>query len=83
MKVLRQNRDSARLARAAAADYGTGAIIAAALVATAAERERRAKPRAGLSGVGADQLAEALPKDLEANLPTIEQIERELGDTGE
>jgi predicted nuclease of restriction endonuclease-like (RecB) superfamily len=34
-------------------------------------------------GIAEYQLAEALPKDLEANLPSIEQIERELGDTGE
>jgi hypothetical protein len=27
--------------------------------------------------------AKALPSDLEANLPSIEQIERELGDTDE
>jgi hypothetical protein len=31
-------------------------------------------------GIAEYQLAEALPKDLEANLPSIEQIERELGD---
>jgi hypothetical protein len=34
-------------------------------------------------GVAEYQLTEALPKDLEANLPSIEQIERELGDVGE
>ena len=33
-------------------------------------------------GVAAYQLVEALPKDLEANLPSIEQIERELGESG-
>lgn len=31
-------------------------------------------------GVAEYQLVESLPKDLEANLPSIEQIERELGD---
>jgi hypothetical protein len=30
-------------------------------------------------GVAAYQLVEALPKDLEASLPSVEQIERELG----
>jgi predicted nuclease of restriction endonuclease-like (RecB) superfamily len=34
-------------------------------------------------GIAEYQLAEALPKDLEANLPSIEQIERELGDADE
>ncbi|MFZ5892560.1 MAG: PDDEXK nuclease domain-containing protein [Myxococcota bacterium] len=34
-------------------------------------------------GVAEYQLAEALPKDLEANLPSIEQIERELGEVDE
>lgn len=34
-------------------------------------------------GIAEYQLAEALPKDLEANLPSIEQIERELGESGE
>jgi len=34
-------------------------------------------------GVAEYQLVEALPKDLEANLPSIEQIERELGETRE
>jgi hypothetical protein len=34
-------------------------------------------------GVAEYQLAAALPKDLEANLPSIEQIERELGDATE
>jgi predicted nuclease of restriction endonuclease-like (RecB) superfamily len=34
-------------------------------------------------GVAEYQLAEALPKDLEANLPSIEQIERELGEASE
>ena len=34
-------------------------------------------------GVAEYQLVEALPKDLEASLPSIEQIERELGETGE
>jgi hypothetical protein len=31
-------------------------------------------------GVAAYQLVDALPKNLEASLPSIEQIERELGD---
>lgn len=31
-------------------------------------------------GIAEYQLAEALPGDLEANLPSTEQIERELGD---
>jgi len=34
-------------------------------------------------GVAEYQLVEALPKDLEASLPSIEQIERELGDVAE
>lgn len=34
-------------------------------------------------GVAEYQLVEALPKDLEASLPSIEQIERELGEAGE
>jgi predicted nuclease of restriction endonuclease-like (RecB) superfamily len=34
-------------------------------------------------GVAEYQLVAALPKDLEANLPSVEQIERELGDTDE
>ena len=34
-------------------------------------------------GIAEFQLSEALPRDLEANLPSIEQIERELGDTDE
>lgn len=34
-------------------------------------------------GVAEFQLVESLPKDLEANLPSIEQIERELGEVGE
>jgi len=34
-------------------------------------------------GIAEYQLAEALPKDLEANLPSIEQIERELGEPEE
>lgn len=34
-------------------------------------------------GVAEYQLVESLPKDLEANLPSIEQIERELGEVGE
>ncbi len=34
-------------------------------------------------GVAEYQLASALPKDLEANLPSIEQIERELSDATE
>ena len=34
-------------------------------------------------GVAEFQLIESLPKDLEANLPSIEQIERELGERGE
>lgn len=34
-------------------------------------------------GVAEYQLAEALPKDLEANLPSIELIERELGEPSE
>lgn len=37
----------------------------------------------GLMGVAEYQLAGALPKGLEANLPSIEQIERELGETSE
>lgn len=35
----------------------------------------------GPIGVAEYQLVESLPKDLEANLPSIEQIERELGQT--
>jgi hypothetical protein len=46
MKVLRQDGDSARLGRAAAADYGTGAIIAAARGAAAAERCKARASRA-------------------------------------
>lgn len=34
-------------------------------------------------GVAEYQLVESLPKDLEANLPSIEQIERELGEADE
>jgi hypothetical protein len=34
-------------------------------------------------GVAEYQLVEALPKDLEGNLPSIEQIERELGEVDE
>jgi len=34
-------------------------------------------------GVAEYQLIEALPEDLEGSLPSIEQIERELGDAGE
>lgn len=34
-------------------------------------------------GIAEYQLAEALPKDLEANLPSIEQIERELAEPNE
>lgn len=34
-------------------------------------------------GVAEYQLVEALPKDLEASLPSVEQIERELGEVGE
>jgi len=34
-------------------------------------------------GIAQYQLAEALPKDLAANLPSIEQIERELGESSD
>lgn len=34
-------------------------------------------------GVAEYQLVEALPKDLEASLPSVEQIERELGEVAE
>jgi hypothetical protein len=34
-------------------------------------------------GVAEYQLSEALPKDLETSLPSIEQLERELGELGE
>jgi hypothetical protein len=34
-------------------------------------------------GVAEYQLVEALPKELETNLPSIEQIERELGELKE
>jgi YhcG PDDEXK nuclease domain len=34
-------------------------------------------------GVAEYQLVEALPKDLELSLPSVEQIERELGDAVE
>jgi predicted nuclease of restriction endonuclease-like (RecB) superfamily len=37
----------------------------------------------GPIGVAEYQLVEALPKDLEANLPSVEQIERELGESEE
>lgn len=37
----------------------------------------------GPIGVAEYQLVEALPKDLEANLPSVEQIERELGEVKE
>ena len=42
-----------------------------------------AEARKGPIGVAEYQLVEALPKDLEANLPRVEQIVRELGEINE
>jgi hypothetical protein len=43
----------------------------------------RGQVEKGPIGVAEYKLVEALPKNLEANLPSVEQIERELGDVKE